>query len=394
MAGNYNTFVFKKEVYPNVSKSLEKSSKELVNYIKKYYDRNNLVLFDKSIHQLYFGTSSYPDDINIVYKCTGENSEHVAEMITKSGQTDSHWVLFNKPLNWMFVNTIKYFHDTKNKDLELVVTYFACYMYSSIFFKYFKGYPINEAAMDYTVNNLSNRYDIKRLGNLFNVLMKISMKSHETYTDLLSDKNFSDRHIVDYMMNLHTRINNFVKELKNQYQKNKDSGKYLNYEKDDNSEENFHENDNQSYSIEKLTNKITTVICTNSINLKIAENSAKITGISVASIKDAISKIIEKESEEIREYVLLFLQQYLIVEGHSLESIASKNFLNYANKIYSKSNTNDKGIIRMKELLDKWLAENSEKYVKTERVATKIAYRKAIHLYFALSIQAVLTNKY
>lgn len=395
MANNYNTFVFKNKVYGDISVSLDKNYRELVNYITKYFDRHSDVLFDKSIHQLYFGINGNTQDVDIIYKVINKSPEEIEKYIKESGQTDSHWVLFNKPINWALVNIIRYFYlNDKPKELELVVIYFACSYYASIFFKYFKGYPINEAVMDYTINNLSNRYDIKRLGSLFKVLQKISMKCHDTYKEYLDEKDFCDRHIVEYMQNLHTRINNFVQELKNQYQKNKDSGKYMNYEKDDTSEENFHENDNISYSIERYANKITNTILTCGPNQRLAESAAKITSVSVFAIKDAVTKIIEKETEEIREFITLYLQQYLIVEGHSVQSISSKNYLNYANKIYAKSNTTDKGILRIKELLDKWLVENSEKYVKTERAATKTNFRKAIFLYFALSVQAVIVNKY
>ena len=64
------------------------------------------------------------------------------------------------------------------------------------------------------------------------------------------------------------------------------------------------------------------------------------------------------------------------------------------NKIYSKSNVNDKSIITIKELLDKWLKENCEQYSKTERVATLNNYRKAMYLFFTLSTQAIINNTY
>jgi hypothetical protein len=107
-----------------------------------------------------------------------------------------------------------------------------------------------------------------------------------------------------------------------------------------------------------------------------------------------VYKIVKEETVTIKEFINLYLQQYLVVDNHPVQTISSKQYLTYANRIYTKSNTNDKGVIRMKEILDDWLTKNCEKYVKTERAASKGGYRKAIFLYFALAVQAVLNSKY
>jgi hypothetical protein len=392
---DYSTFVFRNKVYkPYVVDSLKKHNKELYRYILHYIDRNNATLFSNTLHQLYWHSTSFPNDLDILWKTTNTDDDLIGKAIKESNQLKPNWKIYAKTEYWVMIACIKFFEDNKmQKERDMVIMYLSFAMYASIFYKFFRFPPI-EAVMEYTVNNLSNRYDLKKLGSLYKVLEKISLKNHDTYKDFFLDKNFCDRRIIEYIMYLHTRIRNFVYEIKVQYEKNKAEGKYLNSEKDNNDTENYHENDNLSYTIERLSNKITTKIITSGINNKIAESAAKISNVSIVSIKEAVNKTIEKETEEIREFILLFLQQYLIVDNHPIETISSKNFLTYANKIYSKSNTNDKGVIRIKELLDKWLTENCDKYTKTERVASKIAYRKGIFLYFALSIQAVINNNY
>jgi len=122
--------------------------------------------------------------------------------------------------------------------------------------------------------------------------------------------------------------------------------------------------------------------------------SAKIAGVSINEVHNVVKRIIEKDDKLIKEFIILFLHQYLVVDKHPEATFSSNNFLVYANKIYGKSNTNDKGIIRIKEILDTWLKENSEKYLKTSRVASLIAYRKSIFIFFCIATQQVILNKY
>lgn len=394
MAKNdYSTFVAREKMYPIVKKNLDENQKKFIFYIQKYIDKNHDILFNKNLNQLYWNRGNGEDSL-IIYETINCSEEFINNTIEESGQTNSSWKTYNKPWNWALVNIIKYFFDNKQeKELSLTLLYLSFSMYATLFYKYFRFAP-NENIMDYTVNNLSNRYDLKKLGSLIKVLQKISIGCHDKYKEYLLDKNFCDRYIIEYVMNLNTRLNNFIQEIKKEYEKNRQAGNYMNYDVASNDTENYHENDNLSYQIQNLSNKVTNVIITSGVNLEVCNKSANIAGVSMTEVKNTCEKIIDKETEEIREMITIILQQYLIVDNHPIETIASKNYLVYINRIYTKSNTTDKGVIRMKQLLDKWLNENSEKYRKTERKATIISYRKSLFLYFSLSIQAVLTKNY
>jgi len=386
-------FYFRENIYPKMKEKLKETSRDIINHIVSYIDRNHDVLFNSGLYQLYWNTGDCKDT-QILFDSLGYTSDEIADAIKETGVNNSSWKVYNKPHNWAFVCILKYFHDNEDdKSLNIVLLDLSFSMYATLFYKYFR-FPPNKNIMTYTVNNLSNRYDLKKIGTLIGVLQKIAQGSHEKYREYLENKEFSDRHIVEYVMNLNTRINNFVKEIKREYEKNKSEGSYLNYQEDDYSEENYHENDNQSYNVERLTNKVVNKILTSTVNHSICEVSAKLTNVSVSEIKSSIDKIIDKENSEIHDFISCFLQQYLVVEKHPIETISSKNYLTYINQIYTKSNTKEETVIRMKELLDKWLNETSERYKQTERLATLNNYRKAIYFYFTLSVQSVLTNQY
>lgn len=392
---NYDTYVCRDKYYPHCEEVMKSHERELISYVIQYIDENNEVLLNSGLYQLYWNTgkNNYKDS-QILFDSIGMSSDQIAVMIEQTGVNNKNWKVFNKPHNWAFIIILKYFYDLKkNKELEIMLLDLSFSLYATLFYKYFR-YPPQKNIMDYTVNNLTNRHDLKKYGNLLEVLRKISIGCHEKYKSYLEDKTFSDRYIVEYVMNLNTRINSFIKIIRNEYEKNRVSKKYLNYDKDDNSEENYHENTNQSYDITRLSDKITNKLITSTLNEEIVVAACKITTISVSALKTAVVKVLDTDIEGIKTFNLNFLQQYLIVEKHSMESFSSKNYLTYVNKIYSKSNVNDKSIITIKELLDKWLKENCEQYSKTERVATLNNYRKAMYLFFTLSTQAIINNTY
>jgi len=315
-------------------------------------------------------------------------------MIKETKQTEDSWVLYNKAEYWSLVSIIKYFQDAnKEREMKMSILYFALALYSSVIRKCFMYEP-NANIMEYTINTLSNRYDIKKYSTIINVLQKLSYGCHETYKDYLTDKDFCDLHIKDYINNMYVRINNFVKEILTVYNKNKENKNYMNTEREKTDAEDFYETNNISNKVYQMTEKVANTIITSNVNLHIIENSAKMANVSVNEVKNVVTLVIEKDDKRIKEFIALFLHQYLIVDKHPESTFASSNFLVYTLKIYSKSNTNDKGVIRMKQILDEWLKENSEKYLKTQRVASLIAFRKSIMLFFCIATQSVILNKY
>ena len=89
----------------------------------------------------------------------------------------------------------------------------------------------------------------------------------------------------------------------------------------------------------------------------------------------------------------MILQLFLSEEGNNAEDIGSQKFINYCWNLYIKSNTKDKSILEIKDILDKWLEQNSKEYVKTERVTTKSNFRKAIYLYMVFTIQQTYIHR-
>ena len=388
-----SSVIVKTKYYPEIEKNIAKNNgREFLSYIPRYIDRNHDKLFNADFKHLSWRVDSM--DGEVVFDTVGKNPEELNRIIKETKQTEDSWVLDNKAEYWSMIFIIKYFQDNKKeREMKMSILYFALALYSSVIRKCFKFEP-NPNIMEYTINSLSNRYDIKKYGTIINVLQKLSYGCHETYKDYLDDKDFCDLHIKDYLNNMYVRINNFVKEILTVYIKNKENKNYMNTEREKTDAEDFYETNNISNKIYQMTEKVANTIITSNLNVNIVEMSAKMSNVSISEVRNVITRILEKDDKRIKEFIALFLHQYLVVDRHPEATFSSSNFLVYVNKIYGKSNTNDKGVIRMKEILDEWLKENSEKYLKTQRVASLIAFRKSIMLFFCIATQQVILNKY
>ena len=385
-----NTFFIRDNFYERVEERLsnKKYSRELQNHIAKFIDKNSDVLFDNAPRKrLFFRDSDY----DIIFEITQIKRKEIEEVIKRNKiLMGNNWFFSTKPFNWLSPLILKYYYENDMKEeFKSMLTYLTLSIYAQIHYKYFQFVP-NDNIMDYTINEISNQYFIKKYSSLFKSIYVTAENSHDTYKDQL--KRASDYDLITYSININTRINSMIKNVARAYYKNSEEKNYMNYDKESRDEEDYYEVDNVSFFIEKFANNASNILVSYGTNIKIANLSASITNVSRKGIRTAINNIMENETKNINLLIKLILQQYLVEENNDREQLGSKDFIYVSKKVYSKSNTNDENVLKIKEILDTWLEDNSEKYVKTERKATKSNFRKAIYFYFVFSIQEIYTK--
>ena len=104
---------------------------------------------------------------------------------------------------------------------------------------------------------------------------------------------------------------------------------------------------------------------------------------------DEIKSIIESMQEDrtnlplIKELMGILIAEFL--DNSSIKEVNGIDFITFA--ISAKPNTKNKNIIRQKEIVEKFLDENSAAYRKRRsRLATKNSYHKAVIKYYSLVI--------
>jgi len=281
----------------------------------------------------------------------------------------------------------------------------------SVFFKY----GVNEEQMLYTVENLSERFDLKRLGTVLGVIKKIADGSFQNYiadikkTDKITDEKL---HII-YQSGITSRINNSIGLIVKEYIKN--TGKSLSFadsakktiDKDDDSFD-FEDADIQSDEDVKMSvvNKTMTKITKDPVNEKLIAiaTSSGFPGVSVGTgmtnqysqiLSSIVSEVTDKMFNELPTFFSELANSFLFRinpktgKKYTITDLKSPIFLNVGVDILvgKKSNLNDKNMIRTRELFNKMLDEHSMEYLNFG-MTYKRYLRKALASYWVYLVRS------
>jgi hypothetical protein len=142
--------------------------------------------------------------------------------------------------------------------------------------------------------------------------------------------------------------------------------------------------------VESLADQYTTSFFSSPPSQKIINICSKMCGVSATELRTSISLLIQNEKiPEVKEFYSCLFHLYFNSDNKlTAQDVKSMKFVATIDSIYKKGNSIDKNIIRIKELMNKWLMEGTVTYRNTPREATKNSFRKAIYLYFALSVSS------
>ena len=276
---------------------------------------------------------------------------------------------------------------TAGDDIKRCVYYTSVPMYALLQKKYFKKCEPNEACMQYAISNMIEKNRIRQTGSMLDTIYVTTYDCLEFYKERLIQG--KDEIIVEYINSVRTRLNSIMRNISTAYYEAFNEGKYVKAEVDDLSDNNFYEHDSNSQFIERASNKVVQTLITNGPDMKLVEIAAKNNSMSVSDLRSFVVAICtEKQIDELREVVESLIVLFLNSEqtrGYSIRDIGNDKFLLFALSTYKKSNTKDTQILRIKEILDKWL-KDLHVYEKTGTVSTLNGYRRAIYMFIVMEI--------
>nr|DAK53872.1 MAG TPA: hypothetical protein [Caudoviricetes sp.] len=382
------TYIIKNELYPKIDAvlSTDQGKRNFNNIIGRYVSRNNDKLTTSGPQYLIPFTMKDKQEYFDLFSVSDTEVAALVDKITKQVNDKANWRLFkNNPIFFIFYCCIRY--ATLAKDAKLLnsaLIAMALSVYPSIFAKYFRYEP-NPNIMQYTIDNLSNRFIIKKSNHIFGTLtysIQSSWKFHE--------KDFSrgaDQDVIRFIQRIRNDQNSLLKKIANAYQTNYKKGLFVTTQVDAYDDNINVDNVNNTNKVEALSNKIVLSMLTNGVDLRIADFASNAAQVSKLDLRNYISLIInEKESETMKEFISSILFLYLYTDSHEPDDIRSKEFIGYALQLFKKTNSKDKNVTNIKTTLDKW-GTSSGIYRKFSRSATRVDYTKAIFMYFILSIQ-------
>lgn len=372
------------KLYPTVEKSLSIKANEdkLMKTIGAYIDRNMDKLSKPGpADRVPFETRDSEDFI----AATGLTTPQIKEAIKESAYIGNTWRIMATPFYTANTMAIRYYTLKNKTDKAHLIAGYLCFsMYPLIHWKYFQ-YGMNENAMNYTIANLSNKYKFKTLGSVYAAFMEMAVGCYDLHKERI--KKGGDKEITDFVNDMHSRLNDRMKNVGNEFYKNYKEGKYLNVDSDSLEEDNYHEADNNSFAIDRILNNVITKLVVQGPNMRLVNMAAKMSGVSVNELRNYTNNLVSEEhKDDIRSICESILYIYLFENQKRPEEIKSNQFLIDSLEVYKRSNSNDKNVNNIKSILDKWI-NDLDVYKKTQRVATINNFRRALYIFFVLSIQ-------
>ena len=384
---NTNITVVKDTLYPKVEKSLNnpENAKMFKTNIDKYM-ANHIECYTS------IGPSTRPiftqTDASNLLKIVNITEADVKECLKKVKGNASEWKTAGNPYNIAVVLSIRYF--TIKKDEEQInngLLYLIVHIYQWMFQKYYKFAP-NESVMAYTIANLSQRFKVKKFGTILGALTDITRTCYDTHRDRIV--RCQDMDLIKFVNDVTSRINSFMKKLRNEFEENIKNGNYLQSEKDDYSDEHYYEADSDSFAIDRITNKVLTNLVVNGPDRKLIELAAKNSSVSVNTLQTSIMTLVtESHRDDIKRITECLLSLYLNDnpdKNASIKDVGTNKFFVYCTRVYRNSNTTNRNIIEIKAILDRWIKELDLRN-KVSTIGSLGNYRKAIFTFFVFTIE-------
>lgn len=381
--------VLVKKLYPKIESKLKTNTNKLKQNIAKFMEVRASQLYDIApCDRIVFRGQ----DIDNFFKALGIHETEVRDIL----ENTYYYRIANfnpraakDEFTVAVLMIIRYFYLKKmKKELELFSIYlaFSGKFYPSIHHGSYPVVPPSEHRhiMEFVVNNkLSNKFDIKREGSVFGAVKSICITWLETYDDRL--KRCEDEDVVYLIQQLHNRIKSFMKNIAEVYYEVYDrKDMYMTYDNDDVSEDNYHLADSDSLKIERCVEKTMANINGASIDYKICKMASD-SNVKTDEVKSIMEAVLNDTDNlpEVKELVRCIIAEFFA--NSKTKDIRDIDFI--SSSITPKPNSKNPNIIREREIIEKWLSENSPAYRRRRsREATKSSYHKSVMTYIVLTI--------
>ena len=368
--------IIEKSLTPAATKTLEK---KIIDYV----DKNSDVLLSLDLSKRYsFGDA----DRRVLFDAIGVSLEQLTDAIAQSKFIYTGNKIQSNPF---YVATIlAASHYLKKKDEKMaiaVLTYMSLMMWTSLHKGFFK-YEANRQVMDYTIAHLDNTFKLRQFPSLFAFIQDNTVTAMTTYKDRIIRSD--DKDITWVVDSFWTRLKGKIKKISAEFYKNHASGKYLNEDEDSHDQDDFHEIDNVSFAIDRLTNKVYTKLINRQYDKRFLKYSITNSDTSLTKLTNLIEDIIDGDGDDgtMKRLISSILEFYLQQSGRPMEYVAKGDFIAFMKTAYS-SNTDAAQMKLIKDTIDRWLAENMYKYGKAKYGKTlQIQYRRCIYMFFVFVI--------
>lgn len=395
---------FIKALYPQVEQALSQRDRlmEFQSGIDKFLANN----IDKLNTLGPLKYVAFPQkDIDQLIHCLGLTTKDlidVGKVVRQNRNLNVDYTISTNPLYVSLTMATRFFtlkadeaektHNTKlakecEHNIERCSYYMAITNYGLVMRRYFKKCEPNEAVMQYAISNMIKKNRIRQTGSMLTTIYITTSECYEFYRERL--KPCVDDTVIRYINDVRTRLNSIMRNISNAYYEAFKEKNYLQSESESLEDSKFYEADSNTQFINRLTNKVVQTLITNGADMKLIEFSAKNNRVPVGDLRSYINTICTQKQvsqlEQIVEALLVLFFSLDDTRNYSVRDIGTNKFLYFCMNVYKTPNTKNKQITTIKACLDDWV-EQLHMYEKAGTLGTINNHRRAIYMFFALSI--------
>lgn len=374
--------------YSEVEKKMKINSSNYKKYISRFINSRSALLYSNMpSQQIYFSQNDVDEffintgiDINIIKNAIQHTYYYEIGNFNPRYAKDECTVAMLCVIRYFKLKNMK-----KELELALINMAFSGKYYPSIWYGSFPVSAPNEHVMEYVVSHvLSNKFDLVKEGNVIGAVKSVATTWCNAYPQKYKD--FHDDDCVYLIQQLHNRLRSFMSNIAEKYYEyNANKDLYITYDSDDIGEDSYHLADSDSFRMMRVVENTMTSINSHGVDIRLCKMASNDL-IGMDELKSILEVLLgdNKNLPLIKEYITLLVVTYY--QQSKTKDVRDLDFVSFS--IKAKPNSKDKYILRLKELMDLILINNSEHFARRRnRAATESAYYRAINAYFSLCIQ-------
>ena len=330
------------------------------------------------------------------YEAIGIEGREILHVINTSPHIPKDsWFTVKNPMYMSLLLVAIYFRAKKNDQMfKAIMQLWSIYMYKNVKSKYFNPRKTGENAlncMNYTINRLSYKNDLKKYKNIEETINKKTEVFIENWF-VGRQKEVTGKVTDEVLCNMindnHRRYDTLFKNFFIEFKRDLDAGNYLNIDQDiDDGEEDI-ESDNVSFMVEKNTQKVMNkFILSTYPNGKIIEQvCTREPGCSTNNLRNMLNYIYNDHEKEFEKMVRVIIQIYLFEYKKKIEDLKTFDFEITMKKHFKGQSIDDKNLNELKGIIDK-IIDGSGLSKKVTRKATLNDCKRGLLLYVVVYIR-------
>jgi hypothetical protein len=401
MADPTSTHIYD-NIFPKISTSL--NSPANVRKIQEFFSnvKGNSTNFEAlSMSVPYKSLFIHHKDEQKYFETIGMSGQEILRVINTSPHIPKDsWFTVKNPMYMSLLLVAIYFKNKKNEQIfKAVMQLWSIYMYKNVKSKYFNPRKTGENAlhcMNYTINRLSYKNDLKKYKNIEETInKKTEMFIKNWFEERKKDVTgkVTDEILCNMINDNHRRYDTLFKNFYSEFKKDLDTGNYLNVDQDIDTEDEYIESDNVSFMVEKNTQKVMNkFILTTYPNGKIMEQvCSREPGCSINNLRNMLNYIYSDNEKEFEKIVRVVIQIYLFEYKKKVDDLKTFDFELTMKSHYKKQSIDDKNLNELKKSIDN-IVDKSGLTKKITRAATLNDCKRGLFLYIIIYIRYSLIN--